>query len=89
MIGELDRPAVARAVGARRDHACRRWRSTGRSAPPTTAPSTAYLGDVLADCKVVEIEGARHFGPNTHPDAVGLRALRRRCVSRAATPPVT
>ena len=39
--------------------------------------STAYLGDVLADVKVIEIDGARHFGPNTHPDAVAaeIRAL--------------
>ncbi|MET0324932.1 MAG: alpha/beta hydrolase [Ilumatobacteraceae bacterium] len=32
--------------------------------------STAYLGHVLADVEVVEIDGAKHFGPNTHPDAV-------------------
>ncbi len=32
--------------------------------------STAYLSDVLLDCRVVEISGARHFGPNTHPDEV-------------------
>ena len=32
--------------------------------------STAYLGDHLADVEVVVIDGARHFGPNTHPDAV-------------------
>jgi pimeloyl-ACP methyl ester carboxylesterase len=32
--------------------------------------STAHLGAVLADCRVIDIEGARHFGPNTHPDAV-------------------
>jgi pimeloyl-ACP methyl ester carboxylesterase len=39
--------------------------------------STSYLGDVLSDVKVVEIDGARHFGPNTHPDAVAaqIRAL--------------
>lgn len=32
--------------------------------------STAHLGQVLPDCHVVDIVGARHFGPNTHPDAV-------------------
>jgi len=47
--------------------------------------STVHLGDVLPDCDVVEIEGARHFGPNTHPDAVAevIVAL----VNRAATAP--
>jgi hypothetical protein len=29
-----------------------------------------HLGHVLDDCEVVEVPGARHFGPNTHPDAV-------------------
>jgi pimeloyl-ACP methyl ester carboxylesterase len=29
-----------------------------------------HLGEVLDDCTVVEVPGARHFGPNTHPDAV-------------------
>lgn len=33
--------------------------------------STEHLGAVLPDCTVVTIDGARHFGPNTHPDAVG------------------
>lgn len=47
--------------------------------------STAYLGDVLADCKVVEIDGAKHFGPNTHPDAVA--AVLVDLVNRAATRP--
>ncbi len=32
--------------------------------------STAHLGAALANCTVVDIDGARHFGPNTHPDAV-------------------
>jgi pimeloyl-ACP methyl ester carboxylesterase len=39
------------------------------------AASTRYLGDVLADCRVVDIQGARHFGPNTHPDAVAAEIL--------------
>ena len=38
--------------------------------------STAHLGQVLPDCPVVEIEGAKHFGPNTHPDAVAAVARR-------------
>ena len=37
-----------------------------RAPPPVDVPPRA----VLADCPVVTIEGARHFGPNTHPDAV-------------------
>ena len=45
--------------------------------------STAYLGAVLADCPVVTIEGARHFGPNTHPDAVA--AVLADLVTRAET----
>ena len=47
--------------------------------------STAYVGEVLADCTIVEIEGARHFGPNTHPDAVAAALVE--LVSRAATRP--
>jgi len=44
--------------------------------------STAYLGEVLADVEVVEIGGAKHFGPNTHPDAVATEL--RRLIARAA-----
>jgi len=46
--------------------------------------STAHLGAVLEDCPVVTVEGAAHFGPNTHPDAVGaaVRALVSRATSR-------
>jgi pimeloyl-ACP methyl ester carboxylesterase len=29
--------------------------------------STEHLAATLPDCRVVEIAGARHFGPNTHP----------------------
>ena len=32
--------------------------------------STAHLAAALPDCAVVEVHGARHFGPDTHPDAV-------------------
>ena len=47
--------------------------------------STAHLGRVLADCAVVTIEGARHFGPSTHPDAVA--AAVGELVTRAASRP--
>jgi pimeloyl-ACP methyl ester carboxylesterase len=39
------------------------------------AASTRYLGGVLTDCRVVDIDGARHFGPNTHPDVVAAEIL--------------
>ncbi|CAN5718384.1 hypothetical protein BH18ACT2_BH18ACT2_19140 [soil metagenome] len=41
--------------------------------------STEHLATVLADCTVVDIDGARHFGPNTHPDAVAsvVRTMTR------------
>jgi pimeloyl-ACP methyl ester carboxylesterase len=45
--------------------------------------SSDHLNAVLADCPIVTIEGARHFGPNTHPDAVA--AVLTDLVSRAAT----
>jgi pimeloyl-ACP methyl ester carboxylesterase len=32
--------------------------------------AVAYLGHELPDSRVVEIAEARHFGPNTHPEAV-------------------
>ena len=46
--------------------------------------STEHLGAVLADCPVVTIDGARHFGPNSHPDAVAgvLGELVNRAASR-------
>ncbi|HWM22166.1 MAG TPA: alpha/beta hydrolase [Ilumatobacteraceae bacterium] len=31
---------------------------------------TEHLARVLPDCRVVEVAAARHFGPNTHPEAV-------------------
>jgi pimeloyl-ACP methyl ester carboxylesterase len=46
--------------------------------------SSDHLHAVLADCPIVTIEGARHFGPNTHPDAVA--AVLTDLVSRAAAP---
>ncbi len=41
----------------------------GSAARPHHAGSTAHIASVLA-CPTVVIAGARHFGPNTHPDAV-------------------
>jgi pimeloyl-ACP methyl ester carboxylesterase len=66
MVGELtdlrdrapwDGPAVTRPVVAM-------YGSRGR---PHHRMSTDHLAKVLPDCRVVEITGARHFGPNTHP----------------------
>ncbi len=47
--------------------------------------STAHLADVLADGTVVDIGGARHFGPNTHPEEVA--AIVAALVSRTASRP--
>jgi pimeloyl-ACP methyl ester carboxylesterase len=47
--------------------------------------STTHLGAVLDDCDVVTIDGARHFGPNTHPTAVA--SVLTELVSRAASRP--
>jgi pimeloyl-ACP methyl ester carboxylesterase len=57
----------------------------GSDGQPHHRRSSDHLHAVLADCPVVTIEGARHFGPNTHPDAVA--AVLAELVSRAATPP--
>lgn len=38
--------------------------------------AATFLAEVLPRCRSVEIEGARHFGPNTHPDEVA-DVLRR------------
>jgi pimeloyl-ACP methyl ester carboxylesterase len=55
----------------------------GSEGQPHHRRSSDHLHDVLADCPVVTIEGARHFGPNTHPDAVAAAVAE--LVSRAAT----
>lgn len=47
--------------------------------------SAARLAAMLPDCSFVEIEGARHFGPNSHPDEVA--AVLVDLVSRAASQP--
>lgn len=53
----------------------------GSRGAPHHRLSTTYLSDVLPDCRVVEIDGARHFGPNSHPSevaAVIAEAVARR-----------
>ena len=35
----------------------------------------AYLASTLPSCRVVQVDGARHFGPNTHPDAVAAAVV--------------
>ena len=57
----------------------------GSDGQPHHRRASDELHAVLADCPVVTIEGARHFGPNTHPDAVA--AVLTDLVSRAATRP--
>lgn len=47
------------------------------------ARSAAHLGEVLVDCRVVTVDGAKHFGPNTHPDAVAAAIVE--LVNRAAS----
>jgi pimeloyl-ACP methyl ester carboxylesterase len=42
----------------------------GTRGRPHHRASSAHLAEVLPDCQVVEIHGANHFGPNTHPDDV-------------------
>jgi pimeloyl-ACP methyl ester carboxylesterase len=47
----------------------------------------AYLAGELRDCTVVEIAGARHFGPNTHPDAVAAIVRELMSITPGAPPP--
>ena len=68
--GRAGRPARRTRRGIRRTSACRWSRCTAPTGPPHHRRSTEHLGAVLADCRGVDVEGARHFGPNTHPDAV-------------------
>jgi pimeloyl-ACP methyl ester carboxylesterase len=42
----------------------------GEGGAPHHRAGTAYLDRELPDSRVVEIAEARHFGPNTHPEAV-------------------
>ena len=55
----------------------------GSDGQPHHRRSSDQLHAWLADCPVVTIEGARHFGPNTQPDAVA--AVLAELVNRAAT----
>lgn len=45
--------------------------------------AATFLAEVLPRCRSVEIEGARHFGPNTHPDEVAV-VLRDHIVASGA-----
>jgi len=45
--------------------------------------AATFLAEVLPDCRSIEIDGARHFGPNTHPDDVAAE-LRRHMATHAA-----
>lgn len=45
---------------------------------------TEVLAELLADVEIHTVAGARHFGPNTHPDDVADRV--RRFVDRALSP---
>ena len=45
--------------------------------------AATFLAEVLPGCRSIEIEGARHFGPNTHPDEVAA-VLRRHIVACGA-----
>ena len=54
----------------------------GRSAASTTTRRRPPRR-VLADCPSSTIDGAGHFGPNTHPDAVAAVVVD--LVSRAAS----
>ena len=69
MVGELaDLRATGRGTRPRsRAAGGRDARRARRRAPP---PLDGHLAATLPDCRVVDIDGARHFGPNTHPDAV-------------------
>jgi pimeloyl-ACP methyl ester carboxylesterase len=71
-------PAMVGELVDLREHAP--W-SAARIAAPVVAiygehgaahhrAGTEYLARELPDCHVVEVADARHFGPNTHPDAV-------------------
>lgn len=42
--------------------------------------AATFLSEVLPECRAVEVDGARHFGPNTHPEDVAA-ALRAHLVA--------
>lgn len=45
--------------------------------------AATHLAELLPDCHAIEIDGARHFGPNTHPDEVAA-SLRRHLETHGA-----
>ena len=63
------RPRRQRAVGRRRRSTCRSWRCTARWAASTTATAALPRRGAVGR-SAVAIDGARHFGPYTHPEAV-------------------
>ena len=76
MVGELADLQRRRAVGPGADR--RAGRGDARVGRPRAPPPLDVVprARCCADCPVVTIEGARHFGPNTHPDAVAAVARR-------------
>ena len=44
----------------------------GEHGQPHHRTGAEWLGEQLADVEVHMVAGARHFGPNTHPDLVGV-----------------
>jgi pimeloyl-ACP methyl ester carboxylesterase len=53
----------------------------GERGAPHHQAAMAYLAEHLPTCRVQRIDGARHFGPNTHADAVAAALVDhvRRC----------
>ena len=69
MVGELvdlreHAPWEARTIGVPVVAMC------GERGAAHHRAGTTYLAGELPDCHIVEIAEARHFGPNTHPEAV-------------------
>jgi pimeloyl-ACP methyl ester carboxylesterase len=59
----------------------------GSRGAPHHRLSTRYLADAVPGCRAIEIEEARHFGPNSHPDEVAevIVAIPRRLSPEART----
>ena len=76
MVGELADLRVARAVGPDAHRRCRPWRSTGTLGAAHHAASTAHLGEVLADCPVVDDRRRPPLRPE-HPPRRRRRRDRR------------
>jgi pimeloyl-ACP methyl ester carboxylesterase len=47
----------------------------GEHGVPHHRQAMEFLAEHLPQCRVGRIDGARHFGPNTHPDAVAAALL--------------